>query len=354
MSERSADEYTRALEAQADQIAFAAAAHLLETRPSIAEKLGDKAVRVWTEHLRQRLLELCAALTTNQPEIFTDRVCWSRAAMRARGMETADLAASLTSLRSALRPFMEPDERSTAATCLDAAVAALAEGAAAPEDRALDPGLAAERVAIRYIQATIAGNTLAGMGVVLDAVDDGMSPRDAIINILLPAQREVGRLWHQNEISIAEEHMVSVTTQRLMALLAAREKPARDRGQTVLAAAVAGNIHDIGIRAIAYLFELDGWRTIFLGSDVPRRELPAALECFDTDLVLLSLALSSQIPVLQRTIESIREHSGERVKILVGGNGLNHSPELWKGLGADGYAETADAALTLGHELLEN
>ncbi|MFW2404162.1 MAG: cobalamin B12-binding domain-containing protein, partial [Gammaproteobacteria bacterium] len=183
-------------------------------------------------------------------------------------------------------------------------------------------------------------------------VDEGLGVPEAIFNVLLPAQREVGRLWHVNDISIAEEHMVTMTTQRLMAVLASRAQRAPDRGRTAVAAAVAGNIHEIGIRALAYLLEFEGWRTIYLGSDVPKSELPAAIECFDADIVLLSLALSSQLPALRRTIEEIRSKTGDRVKIMVGGNGLNGAPDLWKELGADGYALTADAALAVAAELV--
>ncbi len=190
------------------------------------------------------------------------------------------------------------------------------------------------------------------MAIVLDAVDEGLSVPDAIFKVLLPAQREVGRLWHVNDISIAEEHMVTMTTQRLMAVLASRAQRAPDRGRTAVAAAVAGNIHEIGIRAIAYLLEFEGWRTIYLGADVPKSELPAAIECFDADIVLLSLALSSQLPALQRTIDEIRGRFGNEIRIMVGGNGLNEAPELWKELGADGYAPSADAALAVADELV--
>ena len=183
-------------------------------------------------------------------------------------------------------------------------------------------------------------------------MDDGLTVRNAILKVLLPAQREVGTLWHLNEISVAEEHMVTMTTQRLMAVLADRVDRDPDSGRTVIAAAVAGNIHDIGIRAIAYLIEIAGWRTIYLGPDVPKSDIPAAVECFDADLIMLSLALSSQIPALQRAIDAIRKRNGSSVKIMIGGNGLAGAPDLWKDLGADGYAPTADAALAMANELV--
>ncbi len=340
------------LEQHANDIAAAAAAHLLENHPEIATRFGDDARMIWTGHLRQRVLELCAAMAAGEVELFVSCVTWSRTAMQARDVEAGDLDASLASLQAAIAPRLGSAPPQLVATCIDAAIKAVGRKTNEPETSTLDPGLMTGRIALRYIQAVIAGNAIPGMSIVLDAVDEGLGVPEAIFQVLLPAQREVGRLWHLNEISIAEEHMVTMTTQRLMAVLASRAPHAPDRGRTAVAAAVAGNIHEVGIRALAYLLEFEGWRTIYLGSDVPKSELPAAIECFEADIVLLSLALSSQLPALRRTIAEIRGKASDHIKIMVGGNGLNGAPDLWRELGADGYAVTADAALAVADELV--
>jgi len=353
MTIQPAPEAAKSLEQHAGEICAAAAAELLDTHPLIRERFGSDALDVWTEHLRQRVLELCAAVAAGQVNLFVSRVAWSRTAMAAREVEPGDLEASLECLRMGIAPHLTGDARDAAFECIDAAIGTI--GSTADMDTSLlDAGQTTGRIALRYIQAVIAGNAIPGMAIVEDAVDDGLSVRDAILKVLLPAQREVGRLWHINEISVAEEHMVTMTTQRLMAVLASRAKHKPDRGHTAVAAAVAGNIHEIGIRAIAYLLEFEGWRTIYLGPDVPKGDLPAAIDCFEADVVLLSLALSAQLPALRRTIEEIRSRQGDSIKILVGGNGLNGAPALWKGLGADGYAETAGAALVVADELVSD
>lgn len=341
------------LERHADEIAAAAAAQLLAKHPKFREKFGDEASPMWTAHFRQRVLELAAAIAAGQISLFVARVNWSRVAMVARKVEPGDLETSLVCLRNAVGDVITGErEQQQVAGFIETALATIRRATDDFDNSALDPGLLPERTALRYIQAVIAGNAIPGMAIVLDAVDDGLSVRDAIVKVLLPAQREVGRLWHLNEISVAEEHMVTMTTQRLMAVLASRARRAPDRGQTAVAAAVTGNVHEIGIRALAYLMEMEGWRTIYLGPDVPKSDIPEALVCFEADIVLLSLALSSQLPELKRTISAIRERLGGRVKIMVGGNGLAGAPSLWKELGADGYAENVESALAVADELL--
>lgn len=340
------------LQQHADDIATAACERLLRDWPEIGERFGDDAEHVWKRHLNQRVLELSAAVEAGQPGLFGSRLNWSRNAMAVRNLKSEDLDASLNSLRDGIEAVLSGSAQQAAVACIDSARAGIASNGSALSQSYLDPALPEERLAQQYIQTVIAGNVLQGLDTVLDALSDGLNVRNAFLKVLLPAQREVGRLWHQNEVSVAEEHLVTSTTLRLMAVLASRANRAKDRGQTAIAAAVAGNAHEVGIRAITYLMELDGWRAIYLGQDMPKTDLPAMIEAYDADLVLLSLALSSQLPSLQKSIVEIRRRCGDAVKIMIGGNGLRGAPELWKDVDADGYAPDAEKALDLAAELL--
>ncbi|MDJ0929269.1 MAG: cobalamin-dependent protein [Gammaproteobacteria bacterium] len=340
------------LESQAGSIAASAAAAALARDPGLRQRFGAMAIQVWTDHMRQQLVELAVAVGVGRPAFFAEQISWLRMTMTAREVPVADLRTALDGLRDAVVEHLPPDQTDVVLACIDQAQRKIADDVDELPETTLDPGFARDRLAMRYMQAVVTGNALVGMEMVLDAVHEGMSLRDAMLQVLLPAQREAGHLWHLNRISIAEEHMVTSTTQRLLAVLASRAEHTPDRGRTVVAATVSGNAHDIGIRAIAYLLEIEGWRTIYLGADLPRREFPAAIVGFDADLVMLSLALTNQLPALRRTIESIRARSGDSVKILIGGTGLENAPDMWRELGADGYAADAETALSLAAELV--
>ena len=351
MSEPKAAE---ALEKNAREIAERAAANLLSADPELRDRFGADAPAIWRDHLHQRLLELSAAVAVGNPNLFSTRIIWSQQAMNVRDLGFVELDKSLKALRDGIADALDEAVRSVCLGCFDAALAEAQARNAVVEETALDPGQPFDRLASLYIQAVLAGNAPMAMQLVLDSIEEGMAPVDLIMRTLLPAQREVGRLWHANQISIADEHLVTNTTQRLMAVLASRVRCQPDRGKTAIAASVPGNVHDIGIRSIAYLLEFDGWRTIYLGSDTPRGEIVAAVDSFEADLVLLSVALSSQFTALKRMIDEIRAgKSGNSVKILVGGNGFAGEPELWRSFGADGYAPTADEALALAAELVD-
>jgi len=339
------------IETHAHEIAGQAWVELQSSYDDIEERFGPEAEALWIEHLQQRLIELAVALGAGDSDLFAARLAWSRSAMQARGLTATDIDNSLNALRSALSSKLNETEASVACKCIDQANEVNLAASDAGLQSQLDPGLSNHRLALQYIQAVVAGNVLPGMELVLDAVEHGLSIKDAYLQVLLPAQTEVGRLWHLNSISVSEEHLVSYTTQRLMATLASRAERKPDNGYTAIAGSVVGNVHDIGIRAIAYLMEIEGWRTIYLGSDIPQSELPNTLDSYEADILLLSVALTSQLPDTQRTIESVREKSTQNVKVLIGGNGLSGNSELWRELGADGYAAGADQAMSLALEL---
>jgi len=343
---REASFVAEVLETSASAYAAAAAERLLEQHPATRNRAGTAAFSIWRGHLVQRILELASACAAGAPQLFVSRVLWSRKAMEARGLDGTDLRASIDALAATLAEILPENAKSAPLDALVAARAALDRPSTREADE-LDPTRARDRIALRYIQSVLEGEVRQAIEGVLNALEGGLTAEEAILRVLMPAQREIGRLWHLAQVSVAEEHLVTSTTQRLMAVIASRAPRRPDRGTTAVAAAVAGNAHDVGIRAIAYLLELDGWRSIYLGHDVPSDELPNAVHFFAADLVLLSSSLSLQLKPLAQTIAAIREQCDRPVKILVGGIVFRDAPDLWRELGADGYAAEAHEALRL-------
>jgi MerR family transcriptional regulator, light-induced transcriptional regulator len=339
------------LEQHANEISLAASRHLLSTAPDIVAKFGGDVNKVWQQHFDQRILELSTAVAAGEPRLFVSRVNWSREAMTARGQDDVFISITLQSLRYALIEVIHDNACSDVITVLDKAEQELFENSCGFEESSLDPRKPTDRIALQYLQAVLEGNSREATRIVLDEVGERLNAKTAILNVLMPAQREVGRLWHLGEVTIAEEHQVTATTQHTMALIAQQSKHAPDNGYTAVCASVSGNVHDLGIRAISYLLEMEGWRTIYLGADVPAYDLPAAADFYDADVMMLSLALSSQLPKLRSAIRAIRQHK-PGLQIMVGGNAFAGITGLWKKIGADGYAPDGEQAILLAKELV--
>ena len=342
----------QALERGASAYAGYAAAALVEREPALRQAFGADAQTGWRVHLAQRVLELSAALNAAEPKLFVARVLWTARAFRARQQDDRAIRLSLESLRDVLAERLPEPARGGPLDYLERALDALQGPEAAAPDHALDPSRPSDRLALLYLQKILEGDVAGAVAEIQAATRQGMDVRAAYLEVLLPAQREIGRLWHLGEVTVAEEHLVTFTIQRTMAVLAASAPAVPSNGKTAVVAAVATNAHDIGLRAVADLYQLAGWRTIFLGADVPAEDLPSILNYFQADLLLLGATIATQLPRVQQAIATLRAQGDRPVKVIVGGAAFDEADEVWKKLGADGYAARIDEAVTLGGRLV--
>jgi len=306
----------------------------------------------WQNVLVARLEELAVAISTGRPEFFVEQVHWTQAALDARGVPPEMLRGRLEALRRVLVEQIPAELAPVATGYIDRALAEF-DGEPADLTPRLTAETPAERLAATYLLAILEGDRRKAMHLILKAADEGQDVPDLYLKVLQPAQEELGRMWLLGEINVAEEHFATTTTRLVMAQLHAQGVCGPSNGKTLVAAAVAGNQHDLGIQVVADLFEIDGWRVIQLGSNVPADDLAQGVEFYDADLVALSVSLPTQLTVLEETIAAVRTcQRGNAVKILVGGYGMMNTADLAKSKGADDYASNAVDAVARGNVLV--
>jgi methanogenic corrinoid protein MtbC1 len=339
------------LEASATGYAGVAVGLLIQRDPGLEQRYAPDAAHIWQAHLTQWVKDLAAALEMGLPALFSSRLLWSVEAYQSRGVPLDDLKNGLSCLTEVLtKELPSPLGRPVKAYL------SLVEGALKGMEAPRAPGLTLDRpaakLALRYLHSVLEGETRAATQLILDAVADGLEVKEAYLGVLMPAMREVGNLWHAGEISIAEEHLVTTTTLRTLSVLSQLSSASAPNGRVVILAAVAGNAHSVALHALGGLFRLSGWRDIVLGGDLPARELAAAADDFRADLIALSVTLISQLPPARDTIDLVRRHSQRPVKILVGGQAFDDAPEVWKRIGADGYAVSLAEAGAVAEQLV--
>jgi len=360
-SQRAAPENTflvATLSKAARAIASEAVLNLLEKEPAAAAGFGADPFVAWQQWLVARLEELTTALLLQRPELFQTQVRWACSALLARGINLAHFRSGLVLLRQALAE--ELSEQAWAVTAdyfergLEAFIQAESDEPADSNKMACSGGDEVfGRLTAEYLLAILEGDGRRASQVVLKEAAQGRAVEDLYLRLLAPAQAEIGRLWLANEISIADEHLSSATVRRLMSQLIGQAAACPPIGKTVLTAAVAGNRHDLGTQVVADFFEMDGWRTMYLGADVPADALVEVLETVDVDLLALSATLAVQLPALRETIDAIRSNPRcQHLKILVGGRAMKEAPDLAQQLGADAYAADAQQAVHAGRRLV--
>jgi len=123
-------------------------------------------------------------------------------------------------------------------------------------------------------------------------------------------------------------------------------------GETLLAACVAGELHELGLRMVSDLFEMEGWDTYYLGANTPRRDMIEALSERRPRVLALSATITYHVGEVADFIAAVRDtDAGGEVRIIVGGYPFNVDRELWRKVGSDGWAPDAEGAVRVACEL---
>ncbi|MGZ5958476.1 MAG: cobalamin B12-binding domain-containing protein, partial [Myxococcaceae bacterium] len=121
-----------------------------------------------------------------------------------------------------------------------------------------------------YLAAQLSGDRREAIRLLMEeGIGRGNSVLDLHLRVIQQAQREIGRLWEQNTISVAQEHQATAVSQLALAHLYQQSIRRPSVGRSVLVACVEGEMHDVGARICADVLDLHGFDVRFLGADVP-------------------------------------------------------------------------------------
>src|SRR5262249_18782312 len=181
-------------------------------------------------------------------------------------------------------------------------------------------------------------------------------PLDIINGPLMTGMDEVGRLFNNNELIVAE---VLQSAEAMKAAVAHLE-PFMERTEsankgTVILATVKGDVHDIGKNLVEIILGNNGFRVVNLGIKVPPEELIAAYRQHRPDLIGLSGLLVKSAQQMVVTAEDLKA-AGVHCPVLVGGAALSARFTAAKIAPAYGslvcYANDAMQGLDLANKLV--
>ncbi len=342
-------EFGDRLRAAANLIAEATLAQVYAQCPYLLDRYGQNGKTGYRQDILYDVAALSAAVDAGDAGMFLRYVAWLKIVLVRRGVASKDIAESLNCVRSVLADDAANDQ-SIAASYLKTALQQLDS---MPDAAASFIGSSKDHaIARRCLEALLGFDAAEARKTLENAITAGMSLPGIHNGVLPPLMREVGRLWQMNEISVAHEHYCSAAVTSILSGFYGRIFGATAAsGPSMLVACVEGEQHEIGARAIADVFALNGWRTNFLGANLPARELVKLMKqpwC-KPDLIVLSATMVAQIAKLASTIAAIRAVS--KVPIMVGGYLFHENPSLAARLGADGYADNPEAAMATANTL---
>lgn len=323
-----------------------------ERDPTLPERYGPRWRQQWVDEVRSRLSYLAQALAVRKPVVFAEAMRWSGVAFMARQTGENDLANSHACLREVIASNLPKPIGTPIMQLLDEA-----------EDMEISTATRAQPVSIeqphgevvlRYLEALLEGQRHRAEAIILDAAKNGTPVDELYLQVLQPAMTEIGRMWHLNEVTVADEHFATTTTEAVMARLCAFGAAPKSLDKRVVATSISGELHSIGVRMVADFFEMAGWQTILLGANMPARDIVECLIDKDADLLAVSATSTLHLRNLGDLIELIRATPGvSDLPIIVGGEPFRRIPGLAEELGANGTATSAKDAVALGKTLLD-
>ncbi|MDP2998927.1 MAG: vitamin B12 dependent-methionine synthase activation domain-containing protein, partial [Bryobacterales bacterium] len=186
---------------------------------------------------------------------------------------------------------------------------------------------------------------------------EGVAPLDIINGPLMAGMNEVGRLFNNNELIVAEvlqsAEAMKAAVAHLEQFMERSETSARGK---ILLATVKGDVHDIGKNLVEIILSNNGYRVVNLGIRVPPETLIRAFHEHAPDAIGLSGLLVKSAQQMVTTAEDLRT-AGIRVPLLVGGAALSEKFTQWKIAPAYSeptfYAKDAMSGLRLLNQIMD-
>lgn len=310
-------------------------AELYSRHPQLMERFGEAGKKHCRNDIVYHLEFLAAAIGAEASQPFTSYIRWSKKLLEARSVPTASLRESLDILAGFFRHQASSELADKAQLVLEDAMTAF--DTATDSDALSIRHVPAPRLELEgLVSSLVRGRHEEILELIRGTLDGESSYTDVAVHVIQPAMYDVGRLWHERKVSVAQEHLATATSQYVLSEVLLKQQFAEPTGKTAVIACVESNHHTLGARMLADAMMISGWDTQFLGANTPTRDLVEHVDAHRPDLLALSVSMPQQLETVRQLIEQIRVDMGASTPtIMVGGLAMNQLDGLWKRFGAD-------------------
>jgi 5-methyltetrahydrofolate--homocysteine methyltransferase len=176
-------------------------------------------------------------------------------------------------------------------------------------------------------------------------------PPTAILDAMVAAMDRVGQRFQQHEIFVPEMLIAARAMKESLALLEPiLAKSGHQPLCTAVIGTVEGDLHDIGKNLVAMMWRGANMTVVDLGAGVPPQKFVDAARQHNPRIIGLSALLTTTMPAMKRTVETLKSADVNGLKIVVGGAPVNQ--RFADQIGADGYAPDAASAVNVARSLM--
>ena len=204
----------------------------------------------------------------------------------------------------------------------------------------------------RLFQAILGGKSDEAAAATRDAIAQQIAPQDLINGQMIRAMSEVGQRFQDGKAFVPQLLMAGRAMKAALELL----KPmmagsaSTSLGKVVIGT-VKGDLHDIGKNLVASMLEGCGFEVVNIGIDVSADTFIEEVKKNQPDILCMSALLTTTMGYMKEVIDAL-EAAGirQQVKVMVGGAPVTQG--FADEIGADGYSDNANSAVTVAKQLL--
>ena len=175
-----------------------------------------------------------------------------------------------------------------------------------------------------FYNALIDGDKDKCAQIVESLIDDGVFLKDIYVELFQKSLYRIGKLWDHNKLSISEEHLATQIVESLINRFAPIGNSNSNKKAVVTC--IDKEYHQIGAQMVSNIFELNGWKSYYLGASVPNKELLKFVKQIDPDIIALSWSLYLNLGRFLEVLEHLTRFFPDK-KILIGGQALSENSD---------------------------
>lgn len=202
----------------------------------------------------------------------------------------------------------------------------------------------------RFVRALLRADTSEAIAIARECVVNRTDVERFFGGVVRPAMREVGTLWEDGGISVAQEHVATAIANRALAAVYENHVVTTPTKGRALVLCAVGELHDLGARMVADLLEMDGWDVQYAGAGVSLDALLALLEP-SPFLVAVSATMFEHLPRMRELVALVRSTTAtSATRVLAGGQAFIDAPEVIPRIRADRVAVEAAHGVRIASE----
>ncbi|MEO8382524.1 MAG: MerR family transcriptional regulator, partial [Acidobacteriota bacterium] len=146
-----------------------------------------------------------------------------------------------------------------------------------------------------------------------------LEPRQFATGVILPLLQVVGERWHEGHYTVAQEHLVSAAVRNVMGTLLLTKATEGAGHPRILITSPALELHEFGLLVAALLAASRGWSVIYLGPNLPAREIIDAAAQLRPAILLVGITTEDPSPEILEEVKLIATSLAAPIHLWLGG-----------------------------------